>query len=182
MAEHHPQDDLCFRRVPAYRPMEQRRCGEANTYPGRDATLYWPLREFMDIIILTFIQYDIQRFIGTIQFWRDSPGVQNFVATECAGTGRTAWHGGLAKNLSFDTGNKTGAFPYYIRLGYRWESCVPMIDMNCAVYAKEDNALMMHIRSGPLPKSLSVPWCSEMDIVRTVSVPNLKYWVCIWNH
>ena len=40
MAEHHPQDDLCFRRVPAYRPMEQRRCGEANTYPGRDATLY----------------------------------------------------------------------------------------------------------------------------------------------
>ena len=47
--------------------------------------------------------------------------------------------------------------PYYIRLGYRWEGCVPMIDMNCAVYAKEDNALMMHIRSGPLPKSLSVP-------------------------
>ena len=47
--------------------------------------------------------------------------------------------------------------PYYIRLGYRWESCVPMIGMNCAVYAKEDNALMMHIRSGPLPKSLSVP-------------------------
>ena len=40
---------------------------------------------------------------------------------------------------------------------YRWEGCVPMIDMNCAVYAKEDNALMMHIRSGPLPKSLSVP-------------------------
>ena len=31
--------------------------------------------------------------------------------------------------------------PYYIRLGYRWESCVPMIDMNCAVYAKEDNGL-----------------------------------------
>ena len=22
--------------------------------------------------------------------------------------------------------------PYYIRLGYRWESCVPMIDMMCA--------------------------------------------------
>ncbi len=31
--------------------------------------------------------------------------------------------------------------PYYIRLGYRWEGCIPMVDMNCSVYAKEDNAL-----------------------------------------
>ena len=31
--------------------------------------------------------------------------------------------------------------PYYIRLGYRWEGCIPMVDMNCSVYTKEDNAL-----------------------------------------
>ena len=36
---------------------------------------------------------------------------------------------------------KTTPSHYYIRLGCRWESCTPMIDMNCAVYAKEDNAL-----------------------------------------
>ena len=29
--------------------------------------------------------------------------------------------------------------PYYIRLEYRWEGCIPMIDMNCSVYAKNDN-------------------------------------------
>lgn len=29
--------------------------------------------------------------------------------------------------------------PCYIRLGYRWEGCMPMIDMNCSVYAKNDN-------------------------------------------
>ena len=29
--------------------------------------------------------------------------------------------------------------PYYIRLGYRWEGCMPMIDMNCSVYAKNAN-------------------------------------------
>ena len=28
---------------------------------------------------------------------------------------------------------------YYIRLGWRWESCSPMIDMNCSVYDKADN-------------------------------------------
>ena len=27
----------------------------------------------------------------------------------------------------------------YIRLGWRWESCSPMIDMNCSVYDKADN-------------------------------------------
>ena len=26
--------------------------------------------------------------------------------------------------------------PYYIRLGWRWETCSPMIDMNCSVYDK----------------------------------------------
>ena len=36
---------------------------------------------------------------------------------------------------------------YYIRLGYRWESCVPMIDMNCAVYAKEDNICYPPLKS-----------------------------------
>lgn len=30
---------------------------------------------------------------------------------------------------------------YYIRLGYRWETCSPMIDMNCSVYNKVDNHL-----------------------------------------
>ena len=28
---------------------------------------------------------------------------------------------------------------YYIRLGYRWENCSPIIDMNCSVYDKTDN-------------------------------------------
>ena len=31
--------------------------------------------------------------------------------------------------------------PYYIRLGWRWETCSPMIDMNCSVYDKADNHL-----------------------------------------
>ena len=31
--------------------------------------------------------------------------------------------------------------PYYIRLGWRWETCSPMIDMNCSVYGKADNHL-----------------------------------------
>ena len=26
---------------------------------------------------------------------------------------------------------------YYIRLVWRWETCCPMVDMNCAVYSKE---------------------------------------------
>ena len=30
---------------------------------------------------------------------------------------------------------------YYIRLGYLWETCSPMIDMNCSVYDKADNHL-----------------------------------------
>ena len=30
---------------------------------------------------------------------------------------------------------------YYIRLGYRWETCSPMTDMNCSVYDKADNHL-----------------------------------------
>ena len=30
---------------------------------------------------------------------------------------------------------------YYIRLGYRWETCIPMVDMNCSVYSKTDNHL-----------------------------------------
>ena len=33
------------------------------------------------------------------------------------------------------------ASQYYIRLGYRWETCSPMIDMNCSVYDKADNHL-----------------------------------------
>ncbi len=31
---------------------------------------------------------------------------------------------------------------YYIRLGYRWEGCTPMVDMNCSVYTKDDNELL----------------------------------------
>lgn len=31
--------------------------------------------------------------------------------------------------------------PYYIRLEYCWETCVPMIDMNCSVYDKAGNHL-----------------------------------------
>ena len=30
---------------------------------------------------------------------------------------------------------------YYIRLGWRWETCSPMIDMNCSVYDKANNRL-----------------------------------------
>ena len=30
----------------------------------------------------------------------------------------------------------------YIRLSVRWESCTPMIDMNCVVYSKKDNRLI----------------------------------------
>ena len=30
---------------------------------------------------------------------------------------------------------------HYIRLGWRWESCSPMIDMNCSVYGKSKNHL-----------------------------------------
>lgn len=30
---------------------------------------------------------------------------------------------------------------YYIRLVWRWETCSPMIDMNCSVYDKVDNHL-----------------------------------------
>ena len=36
---------------------------------------------------------------------------------------------------------KLVASQYYIRLGYRWETCSPMIDMNCSVYDKADNHL-----------------------------------------
>ena len=30
---------------------------------------------------------------------------------------------------------------YYIRLVWRWETCSPMIDMNCSVYDKADNVV-----------------------------------------
>ncbi len=33
------------------------------------------------------------------------------------------------------------ASSYYICLGWRWETCSPMIDMNCSVYDKADNHL-----------------------------------------
>ena len=36
---------------------------------------------------------------------------------------------------------ETKSSQYYIRLGYRWETCSPMIDMNCSVYDKADNHL-----------------------------------------
>lgn len=39
---------------------------------------------------------------------------------------------------------------YYIRLGYRWETCSPMIDMNCSVYDKVDNHLDCPMACYPL--------------------------------
>ena len=38
---------------------------------------------------------------------------------------------------------------YYIQLLCRWESCSPMIDMNCSVYAKVDNQLICPMSSFP---------------------------------
>ena len=46
--------------------------------------------------------------------------------------------------------------PYYIRLGYRWEGCIPMVDMNCSVYAKEDNALCIPSRITHIGQKVSV--------------------------
>lgn len=38
---------------------------------------------------------------------------------------------------------------YYIRLGCRWESCRPRIDMNCSVYGKVDNQLVCPVACYP---------------------------------
>ena len=38
---------------------------------------------------------------------------------------------------------------YYIQLLCRWESCSPMIDMNCSVNAKVDNQLICPMSSFP---------------------------------
>ena len=40
--------------------------------------------------------------------------------------------------------------PYYIRLGWRRETCSPMIDMNCSVYDKADNHLDCPMACYPL--------------------------------
>lgn len=40
--------------------------------------------------------------------------------------------------------------PYYIRLEWRWETCNPMIDMNCSVYDKADDCLDNSVACYPL--------------------------------
>lgn len=39
--------------------------------------------------------------------------------------------------------------PNYIRLVWRWETCSPMIDMNCSVYDKTDNHRDCHVACYP---------------------------------
>lgn len=45
---------------------------------------------------------------------------------------------------------KTTPSHYYIRLGCRWESCTPMIDMNCSVYTKKGNSRCYPLSCHPL--------------------------------
>lgn len=57
---------------------------------------------------------------------------------------------------------------YYIRLGYRWETCSPMIDMNCSVYDKVDNHLDCPMACYPLSSEIAgMEVVVEKDIVIT---------------
>ncbi|WP_232281625.1 DUF6557 family protein [Bacteroides finegoldii] len=57
---------------------------------------------------------------------------------------------------------------YYIRLGYRWETCSPMIDMNCSVYDKVDNHLDCPMACYPLWSEIAgMEVVVEKDIVIT---------------
>lgn len=62
---------------------------------------------------------------------------------------------------------ETKASQYYIRLGWRWENCSPMIDMNCSVYSKVDNHLDCPVASYP---SWSVIAGMEVVVERDVVV------------
>ena len=44
---------------------------------------------------------------------------------------------------------ETKPSPYYIRLGCRWEGCIPLIDMNCAVRAKGNDSLCSPMANHP---------------------------------
>ena len=57
---------------------------------------------------------------------------------------------------------------YYIRLGYRWETCSPMIDMNCSVYDKVDNHLDCPMACYPL-------W-SEIAGMEVVVEKDIRRW------
>ena len=48
----------------------------------------------------------------------------------------------------------------YIRLGWRWETCSPMVDMNCSVYGKADNHLECPVACYP-----SWPEIAGMEVV-----------------
>lgn len=55
--------------------------------------------------------------------------------------------------------------PYYIRLGDRWEGCIPMVDMNCSVYAKEDDALCYPLSNHPdWAESVGMKIIAEEDV------------------
>ena len=54
---------------------------------------------------------------------------------------------------------------YYIRLGWRWETCIPMVDMNCSVYSKTDNH-----RDGPVACYPSWQEVAGMEVVKEKDV------------
>ena len=57
---------------------------------------------------------------------------------------------------------------YYIRLVWRWETCSPMIDMNCSVYDKVDNHLDCPMACYPSwPEIAGMEVVVEKDIVIT---------------
>lgn len=63
---------------------------------------------------------------------------------------------------------ETKVSQYYIRLGWRWENCSPMIDMNCSVYSKVDNHLECPVSCYPSwPKIAGMEVVVERNIVIT---------------
>ena len=57
---------------------------------------------------------------------------------------------------------------YYIRLVWRWETCSPMIDMNCSVYDKADNHLNCPVACYPSWSEIAgMEVVVEKDIVIT---------------
>lgn len=78
---------------------------------------------------------------SAIQFCRNQTGIPEFMADQRTETGRTSRFGQMGKNLSERPSVGGKIIQYYIRLVWRWETCSPMIDMNCSVYDKVDNHL-----------------------------------------
>ena len=60
------------------------------------------------------------------------------------------------------------ASTHYIRLVWRWETCCPMVDMNCSVYGKADNHLESPVACYPSwPEIAGMEVVVEKDVVVT---------------